>query len=168
MASPTSIYCLGIAISLSTLGFVSCKGDHRQPEKLSPSVRSWADRDLSHKLADLLDEIERGNMNAWDAFKAYETAGLDGESSEAFSTACGELARRDPTIFLRRHLMGDAMGSPVGKRAYGWIGTGGRHAMNWLHDSRLQLATDPEERRKIEEYISALRSVLESIDKEYQ
>lgn len=64
--------------------------------------------------------------------------------------------------------MGDKQAIAVGRRAYGWIGTQGRHIMNWLHTSRLQLAKDKSERRKIEEYIEALRSELKWIAKEYR
>jgi hypothetical protein len=107
-------------------------------------------------------------MKAWDSFTAYQNGRLDGEYAETYDTACGELARRDPTLFLRRHLMGDRRAIPTGKLAYGWIGTEGRHTMNWLHESRLHLANDREERRKIKEYIAALSTVLSSIAKEYR
>jgi hypothetical protein len=107
-------------------------------------------------------------MKAWDSFTAYQESHLDGEYAETYDTACGELARRDPTIFLRRHLMGDRRAIDTGKRAYGWIGTAGRHTMNWLNDSRLQLSDNREERRKIKEYIAALHTVLRSIEKQYR
>ena len=107
-------------------------------------------------------------MKAWKQFAAYELAGLDGEHSETYSMACGDLARRDPTIFLRRHLCGDRTAAAVGKRAYGWIGTGGRHTMNWLHESRLALATTETERQRIKSYIAVLQSVLDSIDRRYR
>jgi hypothetical protein len=119
-------------------------------------------------LADLIDRIEEGDMEAWQQFAAYELAGLDGEHSETYSMACAELARRDPTIFLRRHLHGDRTAVAVGKRAYGWIGTGGRHTMNWLLKSRLALATTEAERESIERYIAALQSVVDSIDRRYR
>jgi len=93
---------------------------------------------------------------------------FDGEVSEIYSIACGEVARRDPTLFLRRYLLGDSKALPVGKRAYGWIGREGRHTMDWLHESRLQLAGSPQERRMIEDYISALHSVLASIDRKHR
>ena len=107
-------------------------------------------------------------MKAWDSFAAYDTRDLDGEHAFIYETACGELARRDPTIFLRRHLMSDARAIPIGKRAYGWIGQEGRHTMNWLNESRLQLAIDRKERQNINEYISALHTVLQSIKKEHR
>ena len=107
-------------------------------------------------------------MKAWSMFAAYADAGLSGEHAETYATVCAELARRDPTIFLRRHLLGDPRALKVGKLAYGWIGPKGRHTLDWLHKSRLQLASDPRERRLIEEYISALHSVLDSIDPKYQ
>jgi hypothetical protein len=132
------------------------------------SLRTWADTRLSHSLADLIDRIEGGDMEAWQRFAAYELAGLDGEHSETYSMACGELARRDPTIFLRRHLRGDRTAAAVGKRAYGWIGTGGRHTMNWLHESRLALATTEAERQSIKRYIAALQTVLDSINRRYR
>ncbi len=147
---------------------VACSSPQQRPEKLLPSVSSWADTGLSRNLAILLKRIEGGDMKAWSEFAAYDDGGLDGEHSETYSMACGELARRDPTIFLRRHLLGDTRALRVGKRAYGWIGTEGRHTMNWLHQSRLQLASGPEERRLIEDYISALHSVLASIERKYR
>ena len=98
-------------------------------------------------------------MKAWSEFASYTDGGLlDGESSSTYSIACGALATRDPTIFLRRYLHGDPRALKVGKRAYDSIGTEGRHTMDWLHQSRLQLASDPRERRLIEKYISALQT----------
>ncbi len=157
-----------IVAALLSVWEVACSSHQQRPEKLLPAVSSWADTGLSHNLADLLKRIEGGDMKAWSEFAAYVDGGLDGEHSETYSMACGELARRDPTIFLRRHLLGDPHALRVGKLAYGWIGMEGRHTMNWLHESRLQLASDLRERRLIENYISALYSVLASIDRRYR
>ena len=150
------------------MGEVACRSHQQRPEKLGPALSTWADTGLSRGLADLLKRIEAGDMKAWFEFAAYVDAGLSGEYSETYSMACGELARRDPTIFLRRHLMGDQKAIRVGKRAYGWIGMEGRHTMNWLNASRLQLAVTPQERQLIEEYIGELHGVLDSIDKKYR
>ena len=160
----------GIAAPILCMCIVSCNSTapRPEPEKITASVSNWGDTWLARDLEGLLVRIERGDMKAWDSFTAYETAHLSGEHAETYETACGELARRDPTIFLRRHLMGDRRAIPTGKRAYGWIGTEGRHTMNWLHESRLELANDQEERRKIKEYIAALHTVLSSIDKKYR
>ena len=161
---------LGNAVPVLCVCVASCSSTtpRPEPEKIAASVRNFGGTTLARDLEDLLCRIERGDMKAWDLFTAYPTAHLSGEHAETYDTACGELARRDPTIFLRRHLMGDRRAIPTGKRAYGWIGTEGRHTMNWLHESRLQLANDREERRKIEEYVAALHSVLSAIDKKWE
>ena len=150
------------------LGLAGCSATSDRPEEYRASIRTWADTGFSRNLADLIVRIEGGDMEAWQRFAAYELAGLAGEHSETYSMACGELARRDPTIFLRRHLCGDRTAAAVGKRAYGWIGTGGRHTMNWLHESRLALATTEAERQLIKSYIAVLQSVLDSIDRRYR
>jgi hypothetical protein len=155
--------CLAVILCLA-----GCSATPDRPEEFRASLRTWADTGLSRNLADLIDRIEGGDIEAWQRFAAYELAGLDGEHSETYSMACGELARRDPTIFLRRHLRGDRTAVLVGKRAYGWIGTGGRHIMNWLHKSRLALAATETERESIKIYISALHTVLDSIDRRYR
>jgi hypothetical protein len=168
-AQPETPFAMRLLMCLAViLGSVGCTATRDRPEEFRASLRTWADTRLSRNLADLIDRIERGDMKAWQRFAAYELAGLDGEHSETYSMACGELARRDPTIFLRRHLCGDQTAAAVGKRAYGWIGTGGRHAMNWLHESRLALATTEAERQRIKSYIAVLQSVLESIDRRYR
>ena len=155
--------CIIVILALS-----GCSTTSTSQKDFGASLRNWVDSPLSRNLANLIDRIEGGDMRAWQRFSAYEVAGLDGEHSETYSMACGELARRDPTIFLRRYLHGDARAVAVGKRAYGWVGTEGRHVMNWLHDSRLALATTEAERKKIERYIAELNTVLESIDLPYR
>jgi hypothetical protein len=151
-----------------TLASIGCSSRPDRPEKFRSSLRTWADTSLARNLVDLIERIESGDMVAWQRFTAHEVAGLSGEHALTYSMACGELARRDPTIFLRRHLQGDQRAMAVGKRAYGWIGPGGRHTMNWLHESRLALSTTAAERQSIESYIAALQTVLQSIDRRYR
>lgn len=130
------------------------------------SVIWFTDGPQSRRLLALIQRIERGDMQAWDAF-IDEGKGVDGVYGETYAMACGELATRDPTIFLRRHLMGDKRALELGKTAYGWAGTGGRHVMNWLNVARLHLATDREEKRRIKEYMRALQGELKTIEKKY-
>jgi len=164
----SSIYTLLITtLTLPLLVACSTSTTHRSDHQMA-SVISWADTKFSKHLATLLQRIERGDMCAWTEFAAHVNSGLDSERSETYSMACGELARRDPTIFLRRHLMGDPLASAVGTRAYGWVGVGGRNLMNWLHRSRLQLAADQRERQLICDYVEAVESILPSIDRRYR
>lgn len=166
---PTTPSTMRLLMCLAVfLGAAGCRATRDRPEELRPSIRTWADTGLSRNLADLIVQIEAGDMKAWQRFAAYELAGLDGEHSVTYSMACGEIARRDPTLFLRRHLCGDRTAAAVGKRAYGWIGKGGRQTMNWLHASRLALATTESERQRVESYVATLQSVLNSIDRRYR
>ena len=163
--TPVMRILLCLVLILASSGCSLTSGDR---EEFGVSLRSWVDSPFSRKLTDLIDHIESGDKVAWQTFSSYTSAGLDGEYSETYSMACSELARRDPTIFLRKHLYGDERAIAVGKRAYGWIGTKGRHVMNWLHDSRLALATTEEERKKIQRYIAELHTVLDSIEPRYR
>lgn len=155
-------------VLVASAGSVQCTVPCAGQERLPASVRSWADTSFSRNLADLIDLIEKGDLDAWQQFAGYVQTGLDGERSETYSMACAELARRDPTLFLRHHLDGDAKAVAVGKRAFGGVGSQGRHVMNWLHESRLALAETKTERHKIESYIASLQTVLESIDRRYR
>ncbi len=146
----------------------ACRTLHPPREKPFPPLSTWTNSGFASDLAALLSRIEKGDMKAWHHFASYLDGAPDGEYSETYSMACGELARRDPTIFLRRHLLGDLRALRVGGRAYGAIGPEGRRTMEWLNEARLQLATDTHERRLIREYISALHSVLDSIDRRYR
>jgi hypothetical protein len=148
--------CLEAACSIQTV----------KREELLPSLRNGPG--ISTTLVPLLVRIEKGDIKAWVVFAAFlDDPSIDGERSLTYSRACAELVRRDPTFLLRRHLLGDPAAVRVAKRAYGYIGMNGRHALNWIHASRLQLARTEQERQRIEEYIIEVQAVLASIDRKY-
>jgi hypothetical protein len=73
---------------------------------------------------------------------------------ETFSVACAYLIRRDPTLFLRRHLTGDRYGILCGRRAYGWSSQDYRLVLDAVYRYRLVEAKTKTERQKIEEFIA--------------
>ena len=108
-------------------------------------------------MAEYVRKAGEGDVTAWHKFsKLSEDTILDGENSVTYSIACAELARRDPAIFLRRHINGDKYAIVLAERAFGWLGHEGRSAINWHHFTRLRLAADPIERKVIQDFIDGL------------
>ena len=93
------------------------------------------------------------DFNAWKAFASLGS-GLDGEHSQTYSIACAELARRDPTFYLRRYLIGDHSAILCAKKAYSWSGTRGRSVLDAVYAERLYIATNPQENKAIKTFIT--------------
>ena len=108
---------------------------------------------LATELEANVTAIERSTPARWIAFSRLARH-LDGEKGETFAVACAYLVRRDPTIFLRRHLAGDRYGILCGLRAYGWSGKEYQRVLDEVYRYRLLEAKSAVERQKIEQFIA--------------
>lgn len=62
--------------------------------------------------------IERNESRAWHDLAGHDFPPIDAEHGETFGAVCAYLVRRDPVIFLRRHLAGDPQALLQGRAAY--------------------------------------------------
>ncbi|WP_377165305.1 hypothetical protein [Prosthecobacter fluviatilis] len=117
------------------------------------SPRHFADGKLARKLETDIAAIERNEPAGWKdlASHAYR---LDGEHAETFAVACAYLLRRDPTIFLRRHLTGDPDALFCGWAAYGHAGHY-RSIVDAVYKQRLHEASSEAECESIRQFIMA-------------
>jgi len=101
----------------------------------------------------LMGRIERGDLSAWKTFASYSHRPnrLDGECAETYALACSELARRDPTFYLRRYLIGDTRAIALGRNAYNFSAS--RSLLDAVYADRLYIAANEEERRQIQTFI---------------
>ena len=96
--------------------------------------------------------MERGVPEGWRDFSRLSNR-VDGEYGATFAVACAYAARRDPTLFLRRHLAGDQSAVRCGRKAYGWSDAAYRRVLDAVYRYRLLEAKSPHERRKIQQFI---------------
>ncbi len=119
--------------------------------KRSLSATEFADSGTARALDRNVAAIERSEPQGWHDLASYAYH-VDGEHGEAFSAACSYLARRDPTVFLRRYLAGDSNALFCGWAAYGWSGEY-RSVLDAVYRYRLLEARSASERRQVQEFI---------------
>lgn len=140
-------YTLLLTVAILCSG---CATSHKENPYWSYGLQEHNYGEFANRLRILIIRIESGDRSAWERFVSYvNSEGLDGEYSETYSVACADLARRDPTIYLRHFMNGEERALVCGKRAYGSIGFRGRSLLDDVYASRLYLAKEPAERRKI-------------------
>lgn len=144
----TRLASLSVAITL----FAGCasKSSFQFPPLGGRGARGF-EADIAKQIAVL--ERDPTDERAWAAFAAIHETFLDGERAFMFSIACGELARRDPAFFLRKHLTGDPQAVPIGRVAYRWIVADGQRMLDLYHASRMRLSGSQDERAKIEAFV---------------
>jgi hypothetical protein len=140
------IRLLVICVSFLTIGCTSARMAGR-----SWSPKEYVDSRFSRNLEADIAAIENSEPRGWRslASHAYE---VDGEYAETFATACSYLARRDPTLFLRRHLAGDPDALFCAWIAYNW-NSDYRPVFDSIYSIRLLEARSSGERKKIERFI---------------
>ena len=138
------------AIKSCLCGFIlaAC---HVEAVKPSLSPRQFADSKLARKLEADITAIEGNEPAGWKDLASYAHK-LDGEHAETFAVACADLLRRDPTIFLRRHLAGDPNARFCGWAAYGHVGNY-RSIVDAVYSRRLHEARSEAEYRSIKQFI---------------
>ena len=97
--------------------------------------------------------MERSVPDGWRDFSRLSDR-VDGEYGTTFAVACAYAARRDPTLFLRRHLAGDQRAVRCGREAYGWSGAAYRRVLDTVYRYRLLEAKSPRERQRIQQFIT--------------
>lgn len=133
---------------------MGCAQTGRDEHYWTSTVRRDANGPHSEYLTRLLDRIERGDLAAW---REFARAGYkyDGEYLETYWVACAELARRDPTFFLRRDLDHDRWAVHWGRCAYQYSDHKSRRRLDAIYAERIYIADNPGERREIEAFIRA-------------
>ena len=111
----------------------------------------FADGPLARSLDADIHTIERSEPQGWRSL-ALHASQVDGEYAETFAVACANLVRRDPTVFLRRHLAGDADALLCGWAAFGWD-PDYRPVLDAVYRFRLLEARSATERQRIQEFI---------------
>ena len=123
-----------------------------EPPKRSLAPTEFTDTRFARRLEADIASIERSEPQGW-----HDLAGcayhVDGEYGEVFSSACAYLLRRDPTLFLRRHLAGDPDAVFCAWAGYGWSGDY-RPVLDTVYHYRLLDARTSHERREIREFIA--------------
>ncbi len=123
------------------------------PER-SMSATEFADSGTARALDRDVAAIERSEPQGWRDLASYAYR-VDGEHGEAFAAACSYLARRDPTVFLRRYLAGDPNALFCGWAAYGWSREY-RSVLDEVYRYRLLEARSTSERRQVQEFITRI------------
>ena len=118
----------------------------------SLSATEFADSGTARALDRDVAAIERSEPQGWRDLASYAYH-VDGEHGEAFSAACSYLARRDPTVFLRRYLAGDPDALFCGWAAYRWSREY-RTVLDTVYRYRLLEARSTSERRLIQRFIT--------------
>jgi hypothetical protein len=131
-----------------------CAATRDEARYYSSTAARYVGGSFSKRLTVLEEKIDGGDLAAWREFASYADK-VDGESAETYAVACSELARRDPTFFLRRYLAGDAIALRGGREAFGWSGDRERRLLTAVYAERLYIASTRRERQKIRAFISA-------------
>jgi len=137
------------------LTFAGCSNSTKVGGLSDIAVRQYVDSPFARRLAILISKIERGDLASWQEFASYAYR-LDGggEYAETYGVACAELARHDPTLFLRSYLAGDDDALFCGWSAHHWSSQVARRRMAAICAQRLATASDAGERRKIKDFVS--------------
>lgn len=125
---------------------------HVEAVKPSLSPRQFTDSRLARNLEADITAIETSEPAGWRDLASHAHR-LDGEYAETFAVACAHLLRRDPTVFLRRHLAGDSNAMFCGWAAYGRAGNY-CSIVDALYEQRLREARSEAERESIKQFIA--------------
>lgn len=138
-------------IFLITAALLAGCASHRPEPALRPTA--IAEGNYGVILERQIAGMEASAPPVWSDFRiGADTRGA--HTGETFSAACAYLIRRDPTVFLRRHLAGDRYGILCGRRGYGWSGKSYQRVLDAVYRYRLLEAKSPAERQKIEQFVS--------------
>ena len=137
-------------VLITAVALSGCTGGAR---KAATAPTYFASGNFARGLEADIAAMERSVPNQWRDFSRLSHR-VDGEYGATFAVACAYAARRDPTLFLRRHLADDPAALRCGRNAYGWSGDAYRRVLDAVYRYRLLEAKSPHERKKIQQFIT--------------